>query len=171
MSNLEKLTDTERLILANQYEILSKFEDSDYGVQYYKKLSNNLRNGYKWLYKDHFQCLSDVLDDNDAELVVKTLSLYRTLKNNYDDLDDKSIIDEINITFKGFDGNNESALRNYVQYFVIDLERFEELKYGQSFPRFNSHTRMLEQYRRQLKVWRNFDFDLTTEQIASILEA
>ena len=32
MSNLENLTDTERLILANQYEILSKFEDSDYNV-------------------------------------------------------------------------------------------------------------------------------------------
>ena len=76
-----------------------------------------------------------------------------------------------NIKFKGFDGNNESALRNYVQYFIIDLERFEELKYGQSFPSFNSHTRMLEQYRRQLKVWRNFDFDLTREQIALILEA
>ncbi len=80
MSNLENLTDTERLILANQYEILSKFEDSDYGVEYYKKLSNNLRLGYKWLYQDHFQCLSDVLEDNDTELVVKTLSLYRTLK-------------------------------------------------------------------------------------------
>ena len=34
MSNLENLTDTERLILANQYEILSKLEDKSYGSQY-----------------------------------------------------------------------------------------------------------------------------------------
>ena len=53
----------------------------------------------------------------------------------------------------------------------MDLERFDELKYGQSFPSFNSHTRMLERYQNQLRIWRNFDFDLTDEQIASILDA
>jgi uncharacterized protein YfbU (UPF0304 family) len=30
---------------------------------------------------------------------------------------------------------------------------------------------MLERYRKQLDVWKNFDFDLTEQQIASVLEA
>ena len=75
------------------------------------------------------------------------------------------------IKFKGFDGNNEPDLRSYVQYFIMELDRFDELKYGQSFPSFNSHTRMLERYRNQLNIWRNFDFDLNEEQITAILEA
>ena len=168
MSNLENLTDTERLILANQYEILSKFEDSDYGVQYYKKLSNNLRNGYKWLYKDHFQCLSDVLDDNDAELVVKTLSLYRTLKNNYDDLDDKSVIDAVNITFKGFDGNNERRSMSFTQALKEDDRFTDIIESGQ----MNSHSPKKNQYQKMLSKWKELDEKekLTLEEMISIIE-
>ncbi|EMP6688722.1 YfbU family protein [Acinetobacter baumannii] len=168
MSNLENLTDTERLILANQYEILSKFEDSDYGVEYYKKLSNNLRLGYKWLYQDHFQCLSDVLEDNDTELVVKTLSLYRTLKNNYEDLDDKSVIDEIKITFKGFDGNNERRLMSFTQALKEDDRFTDIIESGQ----MNSHSPKKNQYQKMLSKWKELDEKekLTLEEMISIIE-
>lgn len=168
MSNLENLTDTERLILANQYEILSKFEDSDYGVEYYKKLSNNLRLGYKWLYQDHFQCLSDVLEDNDTELVVKTLSLYRTLKNNYEDLDDKSVIDEIKITFKGFDGNNERRLMSFTQALKED-DRFTDIIDNGLM---NSHSPKKNQYQKMLNKWKELGEKekLTPEEMISIVE-
>lgn len=168
MSNLENLTDTERLILANQYEILSKLEDNDYGRQYYKQLSDNLKSGYKWLYEDHFQCLSDVLDEDDAELVVKTLSLYRTLKNNYDDLEDKSVIDEMSITFKGFDGNNEGRLMRFTQA-LKENDRFTDIiEKGQ----LNSHSPKKKQYRKMLSNWKelNEKENLTVEEIVSIVK-
>ena len=41
-----KFTDTERVILANQYEILGKLGDD----QAYLDLAENLRYGHEWIY-------------------------------------------------------------------------------------------------------------------------
>ncbi|WP_430737754.1 YfbU family protein [Psychrobacter sp. VH5] len=157
-----------RYELINQLLILEKLypDEADYHAKNRKALEYGFELQYSWLTEN----LSEGLTTEECKEVLDILDMYRSITFSW--LNNNSGAEIPNsIKFKGFDGNNESALRNYVQYFVLDLERFEELKYGQSFPQFNSHTRMLEQYRRQLKVWRNFDFDLTTEQIALILEA
>ncbi|MDQ8952182.1 YfbU family protein [Acinetobacter rudis] len=168
MSTLDNLTDTERLILANQYEILSKLSDSQYEKDDYKQLSDNFRHGYKWLYKEHFQVVSDVLDDADTSLVVETLSLYRTLKNNYDDLTDKAGIDEHKITFLGFDGNNERRLMNFTKALKENNRFTEIIEKGL----MNSHSPMRQKYQKMLNKWKELDKKetLTLEELIFITD-
>ena len=157
-----------RYELINQLLILEKLYPDE--ANYYSKNRKALEYGFELHYSWLTENLSDGLTSEECKEVLEILDMYRSITFSWLNHNSEMEVPS-NIKFKGFDGNNESALRNYVQYFILDLERFEELKYGKSFPSFNSHTRMLEQYRRQLKVWRNFDFDLTREQIALILEA
>ena len=49
-----KLTPAERLILANQYEILGHLNSDLYA----RRLAENLRNGYVFLYRDMIESVS-----------------------------------------------------------------------------------------------------------------
>lgn len=157
-----------RYELINQLLILEKLypDEADYYAKNRKALEYGFELQYSWL----TESLSEGLTVEECREVLDILDMYRSITFSWNRLNPKESIPD-NIKFKGFDGNNESALRSYVQYFIMDLERFDELKYGQSFPSFNSHTRMLERYKNQLKIWCNFDYELTEEQIALILEA
>ena len=157
-----------RYELINQLLILEKLypEDADYYSKNRKALEYGFELHYSWLTEN----LSEGLTAKQCKEVLDIMDMYRSITFSWTRLHPDEEIPE-RIKFKGFDGNNESDLRSYVQYFIMELDRFDELKYGQSFPSFNSHTRMLERYRNQLNVWRNFEFNLSEEQIASILEA
>ena len=54
---------------------------------------------------------------------------------------------------QGFDGNGEAAYRGYVQYFINDLGRFEELRAEDFKKSFDSHSPMIDTYRLMLPVW------------------
>ena len=157
-----------RYELINQLLILEKLypDEADYYAKNRKALEYGFELQYSWLTEN----LSEGLTAEECKEVLDIMDMYRSITFSWTHLNPKENIPD-NIKFKGFDGNNESALRSYVQYFIMDLERFDELKYGQSFPSFNSHTRMIERYQHQLRIWRNFDYELTEEQIALILEA
>lgn len=157
-----------RFELINQLLILEKLYPDEAG--YYAKNRKALEYGFELHYSWLTENLSDGLTEAECKEVLDIMDMYRSITFSWSRLNPDSKTPD-NIKFKGFDGNNEPSLRSYVLYFIIELERFEELKYSQSFPSFNSHTRMLERYRSQLSVWKEFDFDLTAEQIALILEA
>jgi len=157
-----------RFEIINQLLILEKLypeEASNYATNR-KALEYGFELHYSWLTEN----LSDGLSEDGCKEALEIMDMYRSITFSWKRLNsDKDVPKELR--FDGFDGNNEGALRSYTQYFILELDRYEELKYGQSFPSFNSHTRMLEIYRRQLEVWRKYSFDLTEEQIALIQEA
>ena len=82
-------------------------------------------------------------------------------------------VDDERLKFTGFDGNNESSQRSYASYFVIELDRFQELLYGKEYSDFNSHMLTMERYRRMLAVWKSFGtpnkMSLSMDQIEQIL--
>ncbi|MGB1322848.1 MAG: YfbU family protein [Vibrio gallaecicus] len=157
-----------RFELINQLLILEKLypDEADYYAKNRKALEYGFELHYSWLTEN----LSDGLSEQQCKEVLDIMDMYRSITFSWSRINpDKELPTEYK--FRGFDGNNEGDLRSYVQYFVVELDRFEELRYGQSFPSFNSHTRMLETYRKQLEVWKKFDFDLTEDEIASVMEA
>lgn len=101
-----KLTDTERLILANQYEILAALKKDDS----YASIAEELRDGHEWLYQQHFDYFSPNLREEDAVFVVTILGIYSDLRDSYEQLADKSGIEPHQVQFQGFDGNNEGEL-------------------------------------------------------------
>ena len=99
--------------------------------------------------------------------------MYRAITFSFQKLKDKIGINEYHLKFQGFDGNNETDQYSYVCYFIIDLNRFQELKYGLEYPDLNSHSPMLDKYRKMLDVWKEYNNknQLTKEDIINILGA
>ncbi|AMN66856.1 YfbU family protein [Psychrobacter sp. P11G5] len=157
-----------RYELINQLLILEKLypEDTDYYVKNRKALENGYELHYSWLTEN----ISDGLSKEQCKEVLDILDMYRSFTFSWQRLHENEKIPD-KLKFIGFDGNYETELMGYVQYFIIELERFNELTYGKEHPYFNSHTPMLEKYRRMLALWKQYDFDLTEDQIGLILEA
>lgn len=141
------LTDAERLILANQYQILARLENDDS----YEELSEQLRDGHSWLYRQTLKMsLSENLPEEDANYVVTVLSIYDTIKYSYEQLTDKTGIDEYLVNFPGFDGNNEGDLLSF-SIALRKNRRFEDLlpERGKNSHMTTSHryTRLIEKYK------------------------
>lgn len=157
-----------RYELINQLLILEKLYPED--ADYYSKNRKALENGYELHYSWLTENISDGLSEKQCGEVLDILDMYRSITFSWQRLH-KDIEIPDNLKFRGFDGNNETELMGYVQYFIIDLGRFDELTYGKEFPYLNSHCQMLDKYQRMLAVWRQYHFDLTEEQISLIMEA
>lgn len=162
-----ELTDTERLILSNQYQLLAKLENDDH----YALMAETLRRGYKWLYDEYLeQSLWPKVDDDKCEFVVSVLDLYSTMKSSYEALEDKSGIEAHEVEFPGFDGNNETELMGFADY-LQKHRRFEDvLQKG----RKNSHMPTVEIYSRMLQAKHDLgdtDYPYSKEQIRQLLDA
>ena len=162
-----KLTDTERLILANQYEILAALKNDDS----YARISEELRDGHAWLYQQHFDYFSSSnMREDDAEFVVTILGSYSDLRDSYEQLADKSGIEPHQVEFPGFDGNNEGELLSFARA-LRKSERFIDTlpEHGK-----NSHMPTRDIYGRMIAKWEELGkphFPLSKEQIAALLSA
>jgi len=162
-----ELTDAERLILSNQYQLLAKLEDDDH----YALMAETLRRGYKWLYDEYLeQSLWPNVDDDKAEFVVDVLDIYSAMKSSYGELEDKSGIEAREVEFPGFDGNNEADLMGFAN-FLLKHGRFDDvLNKGGN----NSHMPTVEIYGRMLQAWRDMGeptYPYSKEQIRQLLDA
>jgi uncharacterized protein len=159
------LTDVERLILANQYEILSVLqEDQGYG-----KLAQQLRDGHEWLYAD-FQNLSEVLPRKEAEYVLAVLEMYEAMADSFDNLPAGHGIKKHDVDFPGFDGNNEAEYANFAAALAAS-RRYEHVlgKDGHK----NSHMPTTGIYRRMLQAFEQIGKPrrMNKEQLAGVIAA
>jgi hypothetical protein len=167
-----ELTKFERIQLINQFKILEKLYPEE--AKYYSEHRQALQEGYQLHYKWIFDGLWEEMDEEQCKEVLNILDMYRAITDSYNRLDDKTGIEgQYWLKFKGFDGNNESHLMSYCQYFIIDLQRYEELTYGAEFPDFNSHMPSIEKYRKMLEVWNSLNVKnhLPVNTLKNILEA
>jgi len=162
------LTDTERLILANQYEILAKLDPDD--EAHYTQLAKNLRAGHKWLYSKAFESVSRVVDDDTHEFVYTILRIYGELKSSLEELDDKTGIDASLVNWPGFDGNSEVELLSLTGA-LIEADQFTSIL---GKPAINSHIPTVEVYRRMVSRWKALGsphYPYSKDQIQNILAA
>ena len=165
-----KLTKQERLLFSNQLMILEKLYPDE--AKYYAQHRKSLEDGYSLHYDWMFEHICDELSIDECKQVLHILDMYRAITFSYDKLEDKSAIESLSgLKFRGFDGNYETALMSYTKYFIMDLERFQELKYGQEVPDLNSHTPMLASYLKMLAEWKKFEggTDLSADEIKHII--
>ena len=161
-----KLTDTERLMLANQFEILGTLK-KDHG---YTRLAEQLRDGHEWLYQQNFEYLSPNLPEEDAELVLTVLGIYSEMRDSYVGLADKTGIEPHQVEFPGFDGNNEGELLRFSRA-LRESDRFVDTipERGK-----NSHMPTRDIYGRMIDAWREMGeprYPFTREQILELLAA
>lgn len=149
-----KLTDAERLILANQYSTLSRLESLQNGssVDWYAELAENLRKGHSFLYDEKLY-ISPVLDEATKNHVLDTLDMFGALETSYRDfnVEEKAGINERNITFEGFDFNNETEMYSFATA-LAEEGRFSPVLTKDRY--LNSHSPTYEVYGRMIREWK-----------------
>lgn len=168
-----ELTKKERLGFIYQLRILEALYPEE--AASYSNHRKALEDGYALHYGWMFDFLSDDMSAEDCRQVLEILDMYRAITYATKALSDGDELKSHHYAkFLGFDGNSETNEMGYTQYFLMDLDRFGELKEGE-YPSFNSHTPMLGKYRRMLDIWKRLPqarkFEIQRDQLAKILEA
>lgn len=161
-----KLSRTERLMLVNQYRSLEHVDPDQ--ADFYKQAQDAFQQGFEREYDAIASFIdTDILSESECEEVIDILSMFDALGYAYRELQDKSGIEERDIEFSGFDGNNEGKQLRYWRYLYMD-DRFRDL--GE--PR-NSHMPTLARYRRMLDAYErgNKGIRLTRADIQRVIEA
>lgn len=151
-----KLSKTERLILANQYIILRKLDT--HSTAEFDGIIDALINGYPYIYNDYFSYVNDNIDEDIESKVVHVLSMFRSLYASYQQLsdDDKNKIDESEVVFSGFDGNNEASYYAFTKCLINKYDRFDEVKElikNKKLEDLNAHFPTLPRYNQLLERW------------------
>ncbi|WP_411845572.1 YfbU family protein [Roseibacillus persicicus] len=162
------ITNTEKLILINQYKILAKLDPDS--SSYYEKAENILSNGYRFLYGSLDNWIDDEMSEDKSEFVMDILSLYRAI-GHIDDTDDQ-LGGYSNRVFRGFDGNEEGEYFSFTRFVIEEEGKFAEQKGGEaSVDGYNSHCPMVPTYAAMIQRWesRGKKYQLTLEEIKAIL--
>ena len=162
------LDTVQRRILANQYRIFSMLAKDSEDQGHYQYCAEILEHGYEFLYYKIFDSIEQpAMDKEESIELVKILTMYESLGDSYDNLSDKSGIDEIEIKFTGFDGNgDEVRYKNFVSFHcnIRSMESTDPSTQGSGDVLFPSVFRrspkwymynvpQLEGYRAMLKEW------------------
>jgi hypothetical protein len=102
----ETLTDMERLQLRNQYAILEKLDSEN--AEHWKECQTILERGYTSLYSKVFEPIWAELGYEECRYVMDVLDMHEGLQCSFARLRDKNGVTESDVSFPGFDGNEES---------------------------------------------------------------
>lgn len=152
----------QRLLLINQFEILSKIDDVNRSDC--ERKIKILKEGYEIHYTEYFWAgLSGPLSKEDSQFVLDVLTMYRDLKNSVSSFDtnDKHKIKSYDTNFKGFDCNDpkEVKLAYYAEFVIKDLGKYQGLIENVETEDFNSHEEMKDTYQRYLKNYKEVKAD------------
>lgn len=132
----------DRMILVNQFRILEKVDPDN--ADGYRRAIEILENGYELDYGSIDGLLNrETVSVAVCREVYDILDMYRRLVDSYAKLDDKTGIEEREVKFPGFDGNNEGEHLSYGRFLN------SQGKYEESLV-INSHTLMIHAYRRMI---------------------
>ena len=158
----------QRLILVNQYKILKRLTDNESEQRDYDNLITALEKGFELHYQDCFTYMGETdLTEAECKEVLAILEMYRGIIYSYQARirENKPIsLQEEDVMFPGFDGNNEYKQLSYVRYFIVDLDRYSEIQELNHTDNYNSHGRRLEKYRNMLVKWNQYVNDMQLNQ-------
>lgn len=149
-----KLDIKDRYIIINQLKILEALypdEASSYAIH---------RTAFEAGYEAHYSwamdfVYEDTLTKDLTDEVVNTLDMFRAISFYIRDKKDIENLNPYRLKFSGYDGNDnlESSLMGYARYFVVELNRFQEILEQDEFFDFNSHMEMRDIYLNMLEKW------------------
>lgn len=157
-----KLAEVERLILANQYRLLSALNKKDAEYYHYANKILILESGFEDHYHEIFGMLSDppppALCANVDAIMNLFDAIYESTKGKPPE----------QLRFLGFDSNTETEALKYAEF----LYHRGGYKY---IPRpHNSHAQMMNAYMRMVKrrkEWKEGSFLLSREQLDDLIKA
>ena len=159
-----QLTKLERLILTNQFRILSKLDPTE--SRFCDQAVEILQNGYTLEYAALAEHTDKDVPESTCREVRDVLDMYRALQTALRDLPAGSVKPR-DTTFKGFDGNDETEHFSYATFLIEVQGKWAESKDCD----LSSHHPMLDDYRKMLSRWRQCPdkWNLTAEDVSRIV--
>lgn len=153
-----ELTEAERLLLHNQYEILRKLDTAQ--EDHYEVLLTCLYQGYLEDLEDLLPHFEKPINPEVRSEVRQILQMFRALTPPHGEVRPA-------VVFVGFDGNEEGEHYSYARFLLEDRGLWRESKSDN----YNTHYPVLDAYRKMLAVWEALpnQFALTPEDIAEIV--
>lgn len=168
-----ELSDKDRVLLINQYEILSRLDPEN--EKHYRERIEVLQRGYKIFYSMIDEWIGEEMPEDASRFVLQILTFYRHIESyKKKNPEDREIIDHYYAVFLGFDGNEESNYFGFARFLIEAQGKFPEQKpYWQKTDGLNSHAPMVEKYERIIAKWTETGggYEFGRERILSILNA
>lgn len=166
----ETLTLYQRLSLINQYEILSRLDETT-GTDY-EHYIRILGSGYAGMYDELFETISEEVPPEITEEIEQILHMYIVINNCVNQLNDtqKEEIDLRRLDFEGFDGHQE----HYHQYSLLrDMDRYEMFE---DYPMDSHSGTSIVKYRKMLREFNQIieskdRHELSFEELQQIAQA
>ncbi|MGX7048508.1 hypothetical protein RU86_GL000554 [Lactococcus piscium] len=120
----------ERQVLANQYDLLEKLSDDENDKEYYSQRKEIYELGFEGEYFEHVP-YTDSLSKEDCKFVYRIINLYDDLYYEWNQNDEiKNGIDSYQITFSGFDANDDIGykLYSYAKFLIKDQGKFHDTR-------------------------------------------
>lgn len=162
----------DRLILYNQFKILNELcEGEDY-----KRLMKIVEYGYALHYDELLPYLNeDEFPAEDSRFVIDVLDMYSAIYSAWSrekaGLQEMGV-EESDVIFPGFDGNNETSYLAYCEFFIEDLDRFQDIKKLKN-GEYNSHMEMNPKYKKMVAKWKFIPtedrYKLTASQVSNLV--
>lgn len=166
------LTKSERILLMNQYRILSVLNPEE--KERYEELEEILQYGYKALYYEIDQFISDEMPQDESTLVFNILNVYRNI-HYFRKSNNVAEIEKHNWNhFRGFDGNTEGSYMVFARFLIQKQGRYpEQQEYLAKNDECNSHLSTIQKYKEMISKNSSFGIhnNLTKEQVLEILDA
>jgi uncharacterized protein YfbU (UPF0304 family) len=170
-----QLTIKDRVMLANQYQILARLDESE--SEHYLEKVKILTNGYSYLYDSLKINFCQEMTYDEGKFVFDILALYELIEDVKRKTQHEKIINHRYGYFNGFCGNYETAYMSLCNFFVNVQNKFPtQKKYFSKNDGMNSHLPMIEKYKKMIDIYSSIRndalfYELTVEQTLSILEA
>jgi hypothetical protein len=154
------LSKVEKLLLANQYEILKRMDPSQ--ERDCDLMLECLYDGYDDDFEQLIPHFDERLDPSVQHNVRQILQMFRALHPGHG-LEPSAI-------FVGFDGNEETEYYAYALFLIEKRDLWRESKRDDLD--YNTHTPVLQDYLAMLERWQatGDSFNLTAEQVNDIVE-
>lgn len=155
------LTPKDRLLLANQYEILKRLQPEM--AKHYDLLLKCLYNGYLDDFEQEAGRYDSTIDPDVQQEVRDILQMFRALDPGYGI--------PAQAVFAGFDGNEEPDHYAYARFLLEDRNLWRESKDNGNG--HNTHSPVLDDYRAMLEIWDKAadKQNLTADEVEQIVKA
>lgn len=122
-----KLSLETRWILANQYRLLEQSAGDEGMRDHYRNVATILERGYELEYGMLTERFSDPMSEEDCRELYDILTMFSDLQIAYAKVGETSGVDGAEVSFGGFDGNNEGKWMSYTHFLMTNLGKWEDL--------------------------------------------
>ncbi|WP_413110631.1 YfbU family protein [Thaumasiovibrio sp. DFM-14] len=165
-----EMTNAQRLILSNQYYLMSKLTPEQ--AAKYRRLQLIVERGYGLQMRELDKDFGE-LSEEKCRTIIDFMEMHHAMQESYKMLSDKDQhhVDLRRLQFLGFDAATEAQLMHYVRFLTEEEGLYPQ--FDKSEHHFNSQVPLFDKYLRMLQTWRNCprQYHLSATELQQIINA